>query len=86
MHANLITTGAVRTMAFRLAVTLPFALSLAFADTASAQKAKKLSYNEAFAKCRAEVNRTVAADQPGVRATVGGGCMRSHGYRLKKKM
>jgi len=86
MYANLITTSTVRTMAFRLAVTLPFALSLAFADTASAQKAKKLSYNQAFEKCRAEVNRTVPADQPAVRGTVGSGCMRSHGYRLKKKM
>ena len=86
MYANLITTSAVRTMALRLAVTLPFALSLALPGTAAAQQAKKLSYNQAFEKCRAEVNRTVPADQPAVRGTVGSGCMRSHGYRLKKKM
>jgi hypothetical protein len=61
-------------------------MSLMFADPAVAQKTKKLSYDQAWAKCKAEVDRTVPGDQQTVRASAGGSCMRSHGYRLKKKM
>ena len=76
----------VRIMGLGLAIALPFAVSLTFADPAVAQKTKKLSYEQAWAKCKAEVDRTVPGDQQTVRASAGGSCMRSHGYRLKKKM
>jgi hypothetical protein len=76
----------VRIIALRLVVALPFAISLAIAGPAAAQKAKKLSYEQAWAKCKAEVDRTIPGDQQINRATAGGSCMRSHGYRLKKKM
>ena len=46
---------------------------------------KKLSYEQAWAACKTEVDRTVAGDQQGPRATAGAGCMKKYGYRLKKK-
>lgn len=76
----------VRTVGMRFAIALPFAMSLAFAHPAAAQKTKKLSYEQAWAKCKADLDRTVPGDQQINRATAGGSCMRSHGYRLKKKI
>jgi hypothetical protein len=76
----------VRIIGLGLAIALPFVMSLAFIDTAAAQKTKKLSYEQAWAKCKAEVDRTIPGEQQTVRASAGGSCMRSHGYRLKKKM
>ena len=46
---------------------------------------KKLSYEQAWAACKAQVDRTVAGDQQGPRATAGASCMQKYGYRLKKK-
>ena len=76
----------VRPTAFGLVITLPLVLQLAFANAAAAQHAKRLSYEQAWTKCKAQLDATVPGDQQTTRATVGGGCMRSHGYRLKKKM
>jgi hypothetical protein len=76
----------MRTIAIRIATALPIIMSFAFADVAAARQAKNLSYEQAWAKCKAEVDRTVPGDQQTTRATVGGGCMRSYGYRLKRKM
>jgi hypothetical protein len=76
----------VRPIAFGLAITLPLVIQLAFANTAAAQHAKKLSHEQAWAKCKARVDATVPGDQQTTRATVGGDCMRSYGYRLKRKM
>ena len=76
----------IRTVAPRLTIALAFTMSFALADAALAQKAKKLTYDQAWAKCKAEVDRTVPGDQQINRATAGGSCMRSYGYRLKKKI
>ena len=46
---------------------------------------KKLSYDQAWAACKAQIDRTVPGDQQAARATAGAGCMQKYGYRLKKK-
>lgn len=61
------------------------ALMFAFASMTAAEAQKKMSYDKAFAECKMQVDRTVAADQPSARGTAGAACMKTHGYRLKKK-
>ena len=64
------------------AIALCVAL-IGLADTASAAKAKRLTYEQAWADCKKDV-----AFLPGVgdasRYTRGAACMKQHGYRLKK--
>jgi hypothetical protein len=70
----------------RVAIVLPFAMLLAPADIASAQHTKKLSYAQAWAQCKLEVNKGVpgeTANSSG-RYAAGGACMHKYGYRLKK--
>ena len=68
-----------------VAIALSLAMPLALADTASAAKAKKLSYEEAWAECKKDVAFLGgdAATSAG-RYTRGAACMKQHGYRLKK--
>jgi hypothetical protein len=68
-------------------VVLPLAgvFFLSGIPDASAQK-KKLTYQQAFAKCKEDVNRTFPGkefDTAG-RYARGGACMKQHGYFLKK--
>ena len=55
-------------------------------QTASAQKAKRLTYEEAFKDCQARVKANMPGEttQSSPRYTMGAGCMKDHGYRLKK--
>jgi hypothetical protein len=57
------------------------------ADSASAQKTKKVSYEEAWALCRADVqaNTPPETTQSAARYTRGAACMKKYGYRLKKQ-
>ena len=59
---------------------------LAGTDTAWAQKPKKLTYEQAFAECQAKVKAAMPGEttQSAPRYTMGRGCMKDHGYRLKK--
>jgi hypothetical protein len=64
---------------------LPFAAVLAFSvSDASAQK--KLTYEQAWAKCKAEVVRNFPSDSAGTnqRYAQGMSCMQRYGYRLKR--
>jgi hypothetical protein len=69
-----------------ITATLVAALACAGGSDALAAK-KKMSYEDAFAKCKQELD---AAGVPGVqtsataRSTAGGACMKKYGYRLKK--
>jgi hypothetical protein len=68
-------------------VVLSFAgmLFLSGIPDASAQK-KKLTYEQAFAQCKKDVDRTFPAkefDTAG-RYARGGACMKEYGYHLKK--
>jgi hypothetical protein len=70
--------------AFHVVTAVAIAVPLAFASSVPAQSAKKLTYEQAFAKCKAQIDRTIAGDQQTNRATAGGGCMMQYGYRLKR--
>jgi len=61
------------------------ALLLMPGETALAAKAKKMSYDEAWADCKKDVSFLGgdAATTAG-RYTRGAACMKKHGYRLKK--
>ena len=62
-------------------------LLLAGTDMASAQKkAKKLTYQQAFADCQKKLKAAMPGEttQSAPRYTFGAGCMKDHGYRLKK--
>jgi hypothetical protein len=55
-------------------------------DMAAAQKAKRLSYEQAWAECKKQVDAifTTDASQSAQRYTRGAACMKQHGYRLKR--
>jgi hypothetical protein len=67
-------------------IALALALPLTLADTASAQKkGKKLTYEQAWAECKKDVAFLGSdATTSAARYTRGAGCMKQHGYRLKK--
>lgn len=68
-----------------VALSMGIALAVLGVSEASAQSKKKMSYDQAFAECKSQVDRTVASDQPTARASAGGACMKKLGFRLKKK-
>jgi hypothetical protein len=63
------------------------ALAIAFSAAGTASAAKRLSYEEAFAKCKEEISKTVPGENAGTpaRYAAGGACMTRYGFRLKKK-
>jgi hypothetical protein len=66
-----------------LAVVLGVVLGLA--DNASAAKKKKLSYEEAYAKCKAIMDKEGTpgtSTQSNVRHTRGAACMKKYGHKL----
>jgi hypothetical protein len=67
-----------------LALSLAAAFAFAAATDALAQS-KKPTYEQAWAQCKAQVDRTVPGDQASARTSAGGACMKKYGYRLKKK-
>ena len=71
---------------FSFALALSEVRPLAFSDTArAAPKAKKLTYEQAWAECKKDV--AFLGGEPGTTAgryTRGAACMKQHGYRLKK--
>ena len=71
---------------YRLAIVVPCAVLLALPGAASAEKAKKLSYEQAWAQCKAEVVKSIPNDNLNTagRSAAGGACMHRYGYRLKK--
>jgi hypothetical protein len=68
-----------------LVIVLSLAIPFAIADTASAQgKAKKLTYEQAWAECKKDVDKSGIPGADAGRYTRGAACMKQHGYRLKK--
>jgi hypothetical protein len=65
---------------------LSFAAALAFGGVPGASAQGKVSYEQAWAKCKADIG----ANYPGeggasaARYTRGAACMKQYGYRLKK--
>ena len=68
-----------------LVIALPVAAVFTFAAAPDAVAQKKMSYDQAWAACKAQIERTVPGDQQAARATAGAGCMQKYGYQLKKK-
>ena len=69
------------------AILLAAAVSMAFglADSAAAATKKKLTYDEAYAKCKAIMDKEGTPGtltQANVRYTRGAACMKKYGYRL----
>jgi hypothetical protein len=68
------------------AVSFAALLAVCSAQNASAQS-KKLSYEQAWAKCREDVRGQVNASESagtGARYARAGACMHNYGYRLKR--
>ena len=70
----------------RVATALPCAMLLALPRVASAQQAKKLSYEQAWAQCKQEIGKNVPNESAttAARYSAGGACMHKYGFRLKK--
>jgi hypothetical protein len=68
------------------AIAVALTASLAFGGISSALAAKKMTYEDAYTKCREENAGKVQAEIANSvsRYTVMGGCMKKYGYRLKK--
>ena len=67
-----------------LTIALPLAAALGFAAPSDALAQKKPSYEQAWATCKAQIDRTIPGDQQTSRQSAGAGCMKKYGYRLKK--
>lgn len=66
-----------------LAITV--AAAFGFADNASAAAKKKITYEEAWQRCKAFLDKEGAYGtgiNPNVRHTRGAGCMKKYGYKL----
>ena len=73
-----------RSGALHVVTAVSIAVPLALVHMTPAQSAKKITYEQAWTKCKAQLDKTVAADQQVHRASAGGGCMRQYGYRLRR--
>lgn len=57
--------------------------SAADVSAAPKKKAKKLTYEEAWKRCTAEINKqAVPYDWASMRMTAGAACMKKYGYRI----
>lgn len=57
------------------------AMSLAALAPAAA-KEKKLTYEQAWAKCQANINKAVPGDQASARHSWGAACMKKYGHKI----
>jgi hypothetical protein len=67
------------------AMAVSFAVTMAICAVASAKS--KMTYEQAFAKCKQEISANVdMSDRTATtaRSTAGAACMKRYGYRLKK--
>jgi hypothetical protein len=67
---------------FGIALALSIAIPLGFAGSAlAAKKAPKLTYEQAWARCKIEVDK-LPWDAHSARYTRGAACMKHFGYRI----
>ena len=73
-------------LAYRISGSIVAAF-IVFAFASAPAAAAKMSYEQAFAKCKQELDATgifgVNTDAK-ARSTAGGACMKKYGFRLKK--
>jgi hypothetical protein len=58
------------------------AYCLMAASPAAATAQKKLTYEQAWAKCRTLIGKAVGSDQHSARMAWGSACMRKYGHRI----
>ena len=63
---------------------LSVGILLGATEIAAAQKARKMTYEQAYEKCRGEIGPGTDANAGPSRYTRGSACMKKYGYRLKK--
>ena len=64
------------------------ALVFALASVTGAEAQKKMTYQDAFAKCKEEIKLSNQGGEmagSAQRTSAGGACMHKYGFRLKKK-
>ena len=69
---------------FKIAtIVLAAATVMAVSNPATAAtKGKKLSLSQAWALCKAEIDRTIPRDNHSARYSAGGSCLLKHGYSI----
>jgi hypothetical protein len=71
-----------------LTIAAAVAAAIALGGPASAQGAKKMTYADAYTACKKELDTAGALGvnhSAQARYTMGAGCMKKYGFRLKKK-
>jgi hypothetical protein len=68
------------------AIAATFIATLACVGVSDGLAAKKMTYEDAYTKCKGELAGKLPAEtaNSGARYTIAGGCMKKYGYRLKK--
>ena len=64
------------------------ALAFALTSITGAEAQKKMTYQEAFAKCKQEIGASAPGNESlstAARHSAGGACMHKYGFRMKKK-
>lgn len=57
-------------------------IALSLAAMAPAAAAKKLTYEQAWAKCQSKINKAVPGDQASARMSWGSACMKKYGHKI----
>ncbi len=52
------------------------------APTSAAAKTKKLTYDQAWAKCQSKIGQAIPGDQVAQRHAWGSACMKKYGYKI----
>ena len=65
-----------------IAAALSAGMLFAVADAASGAKAKRPTFDEAWALCKAKLDARIPSDQAAQRHSAGASCMKRFGYRL----
>jgi hypothetical protein len=58
------------------------AIALSLAALTPAAAAKKLTYDQAWAKCQSKINKAVPGDQASARMAWGSACMKKYGHKI----
>jgi len=65
-------------------VALSAGMLVAATEMASAQKKQKMTYEQAYEKCRTEIGAGTDANAGPSRYTRGSACMKKYGFKLKQ--
>jgi hypothetical protein len=71
-------------LTFRRSTTILAVSFMVLASASLPTAAAKISYEQAWEVCKAEVKRTVPSNHDSAKYSAGAACMKTHGYRLKK--